>query len=28
VPGVARHTSPGPPHRRATGRPRSRLSGL
>jgi hypothetical protein len=28
VPGVARRTSPGPPHRRAAGRPRPRLSGL
>jgi hypothetical protein len=28
VPGVARRTLPGPPHRRATGHPRPRLSGL
>jgi hypothetical protein len=28
VPGVARHALPGPPHWRATGRPRPRRSGL
>jgi hypothetical protein len=28
VPGVARRVLPGPPHQRATGRPRPRLPGL